>query len=203
VILSVAAAGVLLLAGCDVEDPAGEGAEVVDDSNDAGGPTPDDSEDNAESEDDAESDGDDGPEELGTRSNPVEIGTTVAVGDWEVEILEVTLDATEEIQAENQFNDPPSEGFTFVMWETEATYVGEDSGDPRFDLRWAIVGSEGNSFDDGCGVTPDPLDDQGETFPDGVVSGNVCIAAEQAQLDGGTITVEGMMGSDRVFFAIP
>lgn len=181
--------------GCEVEDPAGEGAEVVDETVE---PTPDEQQED-------ESEDEDGSNEVGTRSNPAEIGTTVLIGDWEVTIQEVNTDATEEIQAENEFNEPPAEGSTFVMWGVEATYVGEDSGDPQFDLSWAIVGSEGNSFDDRCGVIPDPLSEQGETFPDGTVSGNVCTAAEEAQLDGGTITVEAMMAMERnrVFFAIP
>lgn len=203
-VLTVAAIGALLMAGCSEEDPAGEGADVVEDADDtaddAAEETPDESQD-----DDA--DGGDEPDKVGTRGNPAEIGTRVTVGEWEVEIVEVNTDAWEHIQAANQFNEPPSEGFTYVMWRTQAAYVGDESGNPQVDLTWRIVGSEGNSFDtmtdDGCGPPPEPFYEQGETFPGGEISGNVCIAAEEAQLDGGTIAVQSMMGQNRVFFAIP
>lgn len=69
------------------------------------------------------------------------------------------------------------------------------------------MGSAGNSFgggmDDSCGVIPDSVNDAGETFPGGTVSGNVCVSADTDQLDGGTILVEEFFGGSRTFFAIP
>jgi hypothetical protein len=57
-------------------------------------------------------------------------------------------------------------------------------------------------MDDSCGVIPDDLFGKGETFPGGVVTGNICVSAETAQLDGGTILVEELFGGSRTFFAI-
>jgi len=37
---------------------------------------------------------------------------------------------------------------------------------------------------DYCGVMPDSLDDTGETFPGGGVSGNVCVSVESDQVEG-------------------
>lgn len=37
---------------------------------------------------------------------------------------------------------------------------------------------------DYCGVMPDSLDDTGETFPGGSVSGNVCVSVESDQVEG-------------------
>jgi hypothetical protein len=57
-------------------------------------------------------------------------------------------------------------------------------------------------MDDSYGVIPDDLFGKGETFPGGVVTGNICVCAETAQLDGGTILVEELFGGSRTFFAI-
>jgi hypothetical protein len=51
---------------------------------------------------------------------------------------------------------------------------------------------------------PDPLDDTGETFPGGEISGNVCISVVADQLEGATIRVEELMSFDdtRAFYAL-
>jgi hypothetical protein len=145
---------------------------------------------------------------LGTRDNPLEIGTRIEMGDWTVAVTDVELHATEAVIAENQFNDPPVDGRQFVMFSVDATYEGDDSGQAWIDFSWAIVGGAGNTFgsgmDDYCGVIPDPLDDTGETFPGGEISGNVCISVAADQLEGATIRVEELISFDdtRAFYAL-
>ena len=91
------------------------------------------------------------------------------MGEWTLAVTEVTLDATDEVMAENQFNDPPVDGRQFVMFNVDAASEGDESGPAWLDFSWAIVGAAGNTFgtgmDDYCGVILDPLDDTGETFP--------------------------------------
>jgi hypothetical protein len=144
---------------------------------------------------------------LGTRGNPAPIGATASIGDWDVTITNVDRDATARVLEANMFNDEPVEGRSFVLWEVEAIYTGTESATAWIDLNWKIVGAAGNSFgsgmDDYCGVIPNSINDKGETFPGAVVTGNVCIAAESAQVDGGTILVEELFGGSRTFFAIP
>ncbi len=125
-------------------------------------------------------------------------------------MTDVTKDATDLIMAENEFNDPPADGRQFVMFAVEATYDGEESGDPWLDFSWAIVGSGGNTFgasgdmEDYCGVIPNSLGDQGETYPGGSVSGNVCYGVASDQVDGATIRIEKTFSFDdtRAFFAL-
>ena len=146
--------------------------------------------------------------ELGTRDNPLEIGTRIEMGDWTLAVTDVMLEAADAVMAENQFNDPPVDGRQFLMFSVDATYQGDDSGTAWLDFSWAIVGSAGNTFgtgmDDYCGVIPDPLDDTGETFPGGSVSGNVCVSAESDQVEGGTIRIEESFSFDdtRAFYAL-
>ena len=189
-----AAGAAMILAGCDAGPADGSGANVVEEDE----PTEEEA-DEAEA-DEAEAD----EAALGTRDNPLPIGTQIEMGDWTLAVTDVTVDAAEQVMAENQFNDPPEEGHQFVMFNVDATYEGEESGTAWLDFSWAIVGSEGNTFSDRCGVIPDSLDDTGETFPGGSVSGNVCYSAASDQIEGGTIRIEELISFDdtRAFYAL-
>lgn len=156
--------------------------------------------DESEVTDEADASGGD----LGTRENPAPLGSVAKIGDWEISITKVNQNAAKLIAKENPFNEPPADGFSFVNWSVEATYVGENSGTLWLDTTMKVVGADGNSFSDSCGVTPKDISDAGETFPGGSVSGNECVAVETAQLEGATILVEASFSFDdnRTFFAI-
>ena len=194
--MAVAFSG-LVLSGCDAGPAEGAGGTIVEPGSSTGSTS-------APSGDAAPAPAENA---VGTRSNPAPLGAVAKIGDWEVKIVDVNKDAADIVAAENMFNDAPAEGRSFVIWSIEATYTGSESGTAWIDLSWKLVGSAGNSFgggfDDSCGVIPDDLFEKGETFAGGVVSGNVCVSAETAQLDGGTILVEELFGGSRTFFAIP
>lgn len=141
---------------------------------------------------------------LGTLDNPAPIGSTAQIGDWQITITKVTKNANKVVAKENSFNDKPAAGQQFVMWKVDGTYTGDESGTPWVDLSWKLLGSDGNTFNDSCGVIPDSLSDVGESFSGAKVSGNVCVAADSAQLDGAKILVEESFAIDdsRTFFAI-
>ena len=40
-----------------------------------------------------------------------------------MQIIDIDLDAWPEIQAENSYNDPPTEGYRFVMWSMDVENV--------------------------------------------------------------------------------
>jgi len=168
--------------------------------------------DDADEEEAAADDGadDDMSEELGSRDDPLPLGTELVIADndqptWEFTIADVDPDSEEAVLAANQFNDPPPEGYQYVTFTVDATYVGDETGSPWTDFRWLLVGSDGNSFRDGCGPIDNALRDQGETYPDGSVSGDVCIEASADQLDGGAIRVEPSFSFDdtAAYFEIP
>ncbi|MEO8083374.1 MAG: hypothetical protein ABI780_06090 [Ardenticatenales bacterium] len=145
------------------------------------------------------------PAEAGTRNNPVPIGTTHKVGDWEVNIVSVDLDAADTVAAENQFNDPPADGHTFVMVNLNAKYVGAESGTFWTEISGKVLGSGGNTFSDSCGVIPASLTDEGETFGGATITGNLCYSAEAAQLDGALLIFEksfSLSDDGRTFFAL-
>ena len=118
--------------------------------------------------------------------------------------MKVNTNAAKVVAEENEFNDPPEAGFNYVLWEIDATYVGEESGTLWLDTSWKVVGADGNSFDNSCGVIPDSISDAGETFSGASVSGSECKSVEAAQLEGATILVEAFLSldDDRTFFAL-
>lgn len=109
----------------------------------------------------------------------VPIGEALAVGDWTIKVVGVAPDAAAEVAAENSFNEPPAEGHQFFMATLEATYTGTESSTFWIDTTLKAVGASSvayEAFQADCGVIPNEIDDAGETFPGGTISGNVCWA---------------------------
>jgi hypothetical protein len=112
-----------------------------------------------------------------TRDTPVDVGAVVQVGDWRLRVAGVTPDATDEVLSENQFNDPPPEGNQFFIATVEATYTSDESSTFWIDMSLKAVGDSNvayEAFEASCGVIPDDINDSGETFPGGTITGNVC-----------------------------
>lgn len=145
----------------------------------------------------------------GSRGNPLALGTQITLTDWSVTVDSVDTDAWPEIQAENQFNDPPAAGHQFVMFHVSATYNGDTTGKPTLDLSWTIVGSRGNTFgaslNDYCGSIPDALSDQGdqgEIAPGATAVGNECVSVPIDQLAGAVIQIKQAFGEQPWFVAL-
>src|SRR5690625_1268979 len=134
--------------------------------------------------------------EAGTRENPFRIDDPVGNDDWDIQLGE-PYEAWDEVRAENQFNDPPGEGMEFWILPVTVTYVGEETGDPFWDLDFGFVGDDSRTYDDDCGVIPDELYDVGEVYPDGEASANVCLEVPEGAP--GLWTVAPRFG-DPIFF---
>jgi hypothetical protein len=109
------------------------------------------------------------------------------VGDWKVRVIDVIPDAAEIVLEVNPFNDPPESGSQFFMTTLEAEYTGTESGNFWVDIDWKAVGPSAVAYEEGigCGIVPDSVWDTGESFPGGVITGNVCwsvTAADAADL---------------------
>lgn len=57
-----------------------------------------------------------------------------------------------------------------------AAYTGDKTGNLSFDITVKFVGSDNVTYDDGCGVIPNPLSDVGDLYKGGSATGNVCVA---------------------------
>lgn len=141
--------------------------------------------------------------ELGSRNNPIELGKPVEVNDWKVQVESVNKDAAKVVMASDPYTSKPSAKERFVLLNLKATYVGEESGEPSFDLRFKIVGSKGNTFAQSCGYSADSFDNNGETFPGASVKGTLCFTVDANQISGATISIQGdYSGDDRKFISL-
>ncbi|MEA1903737.1 MAG: hypothetical protein U9N56_09450 [Actinomycetota bacterium] len=137
----------------------------------------------------------------------VSVGQHATVGSWDLVVLSVTPDATADVMAENDFNDPPGEREQFFMVSLEATYVGEESSTFWIDMTLKALGDSNvayEPFESGCGVIPDDINDAGETFPEGTITGNVCWRINFDDVDSLVmIAEEGFSFEEtRTFFAL-
>jgi tetratricopeptide (TPR) repeat protein len=113
---------------------------------------------------------------IGTRENPVSIGTPVDLGDgWQIAVISVIPDATNAVLKENQFNNPPKAGNQFFLARIQAKYTGSGSDTFEGGSRLRAVGPSSvgySTFGNNPGVIPDPLPDS-EVFTGGIIEGNV------------------------------
>lgn len=114
-----------------------------------------------------------------TRDQPVPVGQTAAVGNYEITLLDVTPDANAIVAAENQFNAPPEPGHQFYMVRIAATYTGTEPGTPWIDLSFRAVGASGvgyTEFDNSCGVIPEEASNYSDVFEGAQIQFNICWA---------------------------
>ena len=137
----------------------------------------------------------------------VAIGESATVGGWELKVVAITPDGTDEVMEENQFNDPPPEGNQFFIASLEATYTGTESSTFWINMTLKSVGDSNvayEAFDASCGVIPDDIDDSGETFPGGTITGNICWSIQSTDAASLVMIVEESFNFDdtRAFFAL-
>jgi hypothetical protein len=118
---------------------------------------------------------------------------------WEVKVTGFVPDGTQQVLAENQFNEPPAAGRQFALVTLETKYVGsEQTSTPGGSIQFSAVDS-GNvtyDFDDDCGVIPNALDQYGDVFQEGVVTGNVCWSVDSAAIDSLVLIIEPLFSFD-------
>ena len=135
-----------------------------------------------------------------TRDSPLGVGRTGIVGNYEVTVLSVTPDATDLVEQENEFNDPPGPGEQFFIARVSVTYTGSDTGNPSSDLNFQSVGDSSASYDqfaNYCGVIPDaPFLTVTELFEGGSVEFNVCWAIDSEDEDSLVMYVEDFLDFD-------
>ena len=144
----------------------------------------------------------------GTRENPFPIGTTVVASEFGEDTCEITLgaptlNATDAVLAENQFNDPPQEGFQYAVIPMTVTYVGTESATPWIDIQLEFVSAAGTTHAvyDSFAVGPSPdFTDINEMFPGATETGNWTIEIPSDAVEDGRWRVSTFFG-DAVFFA--
>ncbi|GAA4660638.1 DUF4352 domain-containing protein [Gordonia humi] len=138
--------------------------------------------------------------DVGTRENPAKIGDTLTGKEWTVVVNEFTPDATEQVMAENQFNDEPESGQQYALINLTVTYTGEGSDYAEF-ISVAFVGDDGKTYTpaDSNAVAPDAL--SGELYAGASATGNVDIAIPKDA--SGAVRVTLGVFDDEAFVAVP
>ena len=146
------------------------------------------------------------PGQAGTRGNPVPVGATATIGDWEVVVAGTIADITGEVLASKAFNDPPAPDHQFMTIELQTTYLGAESDSLFSGLTFSSVAESSVAYDYGasCGVIPDELDDFVEVFTGGVVAGNLCWSVLGSDVASVVLIVDPAFafGEGRVFMAV-
>lgn len=142
---------------------------------------------------------------VGTRANPAPAGSQVKMGAYAVSLGPTVQDATADVLAENEFNDPPAAGSVFVMVPVTATLEGAETGKASADLTVQFVGSDGITYV-GCELNyiPGSLSDVGEMYTGATATGNACASVPAGAVAGGTWVVTETVSFDgaKVFFAL-
>lgn len=135
----------------------------------------------------------------GSRDNPLQIGQTVTNKDWTISLGQ-PREASAEVSAENPFNADPKPGMEYWIVPVTATYNGDTTGSPIFEVTVKFVGVDNKTYSDSCGVIPDDINRVDELYPGGVAEANTCIAVP-AGADGLWAVSTGFTGNPSFFDA--
>lgn len=143
---------------------------------------------------------DDPQADQGTRANPFPLGATLSNDEWSITVNSFDPHATDEVLAENQFNDEPGANQTYALANLTVTYLGDESGTP-WEIDVVYVTESGNVVQqhDHMAVTPDSLPDN-ELYSGASATGNVSFLIPQD--DAGLLRVKAGWLGDEVFVAI-
>jgi hypothetical protein len=143
-------------------------------------------------------------EEVAAAPETVPLGVPAQVGDYQVTVDSVELDANAAVAAANEFNEPPTGQYMLI--QLTATYLGADEGQPGWDLTAIFHGSDARQYADGecLAVLPDDAMDAPTLNTGGKDTFQFCMDVPPAAIEGGQLSIEPTMTFDddaAVFYA--
>lgn len=144
--------------------------------------------------------------ELGSRSEPLALGSKAVLGPVEVSVDAVNPDAVEQVMAANEFNDEPADGYVYVLSSVTVTNVSDDDDhtfSPLMDLSFKAIAASGETYDQEFQSIDNALSDLSEMYPGGTGTGDVLFSVPKSAVDGLVIRVNEAWEFDDVsaFFA--
>lgn len=140
-----------------------------------------------------------------TLENPIPVGSVGRIGSYEVAIASVNPDATDEVMASNEWNEPPGPGQQYMIVDIVVGYVGEEHGSIN-DLMFDPLRDYSTFFDTytcdiaGAGFlfTPPLL------FPGARTTASVCFLIDTESVDAVRLMVTTMEDLDAMppFFSL-
>ena len=143
-------------------------------------------------------------EEAPAAQEIVPLGAPAQIGDYQVIVDTVELNANETVAGANDFNEPPSG--QYVITQLTVTYLGAEEGTPGFDLTAIFHGTDARQYaDTECSaVLPDDAMDAPTLNSGGADTFQFCMDVAPTAIEGGQLSIEPTMSfaDERVFFAI-
>jgi len=135
----------------------------------------------------------DAEEEVPPASETVPLGVPARVGDYDVTVDAVELNANATVAAANEFNEPPTG--QYVVLQLTATYLGAEEGMPGWDLTAVFHGSDSRQYSDtDCSaVLPDDGADAATLNSGGSETFQFCLDIPPAAIEGGELSIEPTM----------
>lgn len=127
----------------------------------------------------------------GSAEKPHALGAAAIVGnEYQVQVVNVKLDATQEVVANNMFNRPPKG--RYILVGLAVTYAGAKEGNPWVDLSPTFVGTDARQYDaSACGAS---LENGAMNVPTlekgGQANYQVCMDVPTGAIEGGKIFVQ-------------
>jgi Domain of unknown function (DUF4190) len=148
---------------------------------------------------------DPGAEEAVTETaETVALGVPAQVGDYEVTVDAVELDANETVAGANDWNEPPTG--QYVIAQLTVTYTGAEEGMPGFDLTAIFHGTDSRQYSDTecSAVLPDDAMDAPTLNSGGSDTFQFCMDVQPTAIQGGQLSIEPTLSftDERVFYAI-
>lgn len=142
---------------------------------------------------------------VGTRENPVPLGTEVSNDEWKVTVNSVTqgAPAADAVAGANSFNDTADAGSEYIIINYTVTYIGDDADGqmPAFvGLDYVTAGGVTVNSTEKLVVAPDALDSLSTLYNGGTATGNTALQVP-SPVDGVLVVRPGMFG-DKVFVAL-
>jgi Domain of unknown function (DUF4190) len=143
-------------------------------------------------------------EAVAETSEAVALGVPAQVGDYEVTVDAVELDANETVAGANDWNEPPTG--QYVIAQLTVTYTGAEEGMPGFDLTAIFHGTDSRQYSDAecSAVLPDDAMDAPTLNSGGSDTFQFCMDVPPTAIQGGQLSIEPTLSfeDERVFYAI-
>ncbi|QTX05616.1 DUF2510 domain-containing protein [Agromyces archimandritae] len=137
--------------------------------------------------------------QAGTRDNPVPLGATISGDDYDVVVNGVDRSRSDEIVAENTFNEEPAEGSRYVLVNLTVTYTGDESGSTS-SVRVRYATGAGNVIDEEIFMTFGGELEPQDLLPGGGATGDMAFLVPVDD-DGGLVMIRPGFLADDVFVA--
>jgi hypothetical protein len=144
--------------------------------------------------------------DVGSRENPVPLGSSVELAQlgeptWQITVSAPTLNADAAVAAENSFSDTAPAGTSFALVPITATYVGAETAYAAY-VQVGFEAADGTMYNeyDVIAVAPGAIDSITALEPGTSVSGNIAIAIPATGVEQGLWVVSSLDGT-KFYFA--